>query len=426
LIDTVHDFDVEKLACSPDGRTLAVGDSTGAILLYETETLRLLYKITHKSNHAIRNITFSADSERLIDIRESQCNVWEPPVLMRTEPQETESMSDMLPTLDENLTIDEEVAEISAIASTACGKFVLCGTDNGAVALHLTETGEQIQLLYEHTTRSWVSQIAVSPKAVASIGGTNELTVKTYRAIDRWVCDDVLHTHYQEPIRQLLFNAQGSKLLVVLNDSVEHFDLEAEGVNSRSEPTSDEIWANDPTRPDTLFAIQYNLIRQFSWDSFSLISTLGNAEIVADGEPRLVVQHAAPTAGRKHMGIALSKGDKRPFAILTALLDCSSFQKTGATPHVLHPVTAGDDTKVEHIIGIQGNKLYFLDKDLWLCSLALGVQGATCSHHMFIPDEWLKANNRPLLLLTTKGELVIAKRDEIAIIKRPLTYTIAF
>jgi hypothetical protein len=126
------------------------------------------------------------------------------------------------------------------------------------------------------------------------------------------------------------------------------------------------------------------------------------------------------------MGIALSKGDKRPFAILTALLDCSSFQKTGATPHVLHPVTAGDDTKVEHIIGIQGNKLYFLDKDLWLCSLALGVQGATCSHHMFIPDEWLKANNRPLLLLTTKGELVIAKRDEIAIIKRPLTYTIAF
>lgn len=98
----------------------------------------------------------------------------------------------------------------------------------------------------------------------------------------------------------------------------------------------------------------------------------------------------------------------------------------GETPHILYPVAPGGDTKVEHIIGIQGNKLYFLDQDFWLCSLALGVQGAKCAHHMFIPDEWLKANDRPLLLLTTMGELVIAKRDEIAVIKRPLTYTIVF
>ncbi|KAI4608182.1 hypothetical protein J4E80_009190 [Alternaria sp. BMP 0032] len=426
LIDMVHDFEVEKLACSPDGRTLAVGDSTGAILLYEAETLRLLYKITHKSNHAIRKITFSANSERLIDIRESQCNVWEPPVLMRTEPQETESMSDMLPTHDENVIVEEEVAEISAIAATACGKFVLCGTDNGAVALHQTGKGSRIQLLYEHATGSWISQIAISPRTIASIGGTNELIVKSYQALGQWACKDILHIHYQEPIRQLLFNDQGSKLLVVLNDSVVHFDLEADGISSKSEPTSDEIWANDPSQPNMLFAIQYNIITQYSWNDFSLLSTLGKTEIFADGEPKLIVQHAAPTSGRKHIGIALSKGGKRPSTILTALLDCSSFHKTGAAPHVLHPIASGDATKVEHIIGIQGNKLYFLDKDLWLCSLTLGVQGAKCAHHMFIPDEWLKANNRPLLLLTTNGELVIARKDEIAVIKRPLTYTIAF
>jgi WD40 repeat protein len=80
-VETMHDYEVEKLACSPDGRTLAVGDSSGTILLYETETLQLLYRIIHKSNLAIRKITVSANSESLIDIRESQCNVWETPVL---------------------------------------------------------------------------------------------------------------------------------------------------------------------------------------------------------------------------------------------------------------------------------------------------------------------------------------------------------
>jgi hypothetical protein len=57
-------------------------------------------------------------------------------------------MSDMLPTHDENLATDEEVIEISAIVSTACGKFILCGTDNGSVGLYRTETGKEAQHLY--------------------------------------------------------------------------------------------------------------------------------------------------------------------------------------------------------------------------------------------------------------------------------------
>jgi WD40 repeat protein len=426
LVETVHDFEVEKLACSPDGRTLAVGDSSGTILLYETETLRLLYRIVHKSNLAIRNITFSANSERLIDIRESQCNVWEPPVLMRTEPQETESMSDMLPIHDENLASDEETVEISAMASTACGKFIFCGTDNGLVKLHCTETGKEIQHLYEHATGSWISQIAISPQVIASIGGTNELIVKSYCTYDPWTCEDLLHMHYQEPIRQILFNDTSSRLLVVFNESVVHFNLEAGVVSSRYEPTSDEIWANDPTRADTLFAVRYNLITQYSWDDFSIITTLGKTEITSDGELQLIVQHAAATDGRKDLGVVFTRGKKRPATILTALLDCSSFHSPDKITRTLHPVAHGDSIKVEHIIGVHGNKLFFLDKDLWICSIALGVEGAKCIHHMFIPDEWLKANNRPLLLLTTKGELVIVKRDEIAIIKRPLTYSITF
>jgi hypothetical protein len=75
---------------------------------------------------------------------------------MRTEPQETKSMSDMLPTHDDDLETDEDVLEITAIVSTARGEFILCGMDIGSVLLYEADTGDKIQLLYEHETGSWI------------------------------------------------------------------------------------------------------------------------------------------------------------------------------------------------------------------------------------------------------------------------------
>lgn len=426
LVEKVHDFEVEKLSCSPDGRTLAVGDSSGMILLYETETLRLLYRIIHKSNLAIRTIAFSADSKRLIDIRESQCNVWEPPVLMRTEPQETESMSDMLPTHDDNLGTDKDVVEITSIASTACGEFIICGMDNGWVVLYETDTGERMQLLYEHATGSWISQINISIRAIASIGGTNELVVKRYPTENSWTCEGLLHLHYSEPIRQMLFDRIGSRLLVALNGSVIQYDLATDGASRRFHDTPDAMWANDPTNADRIFAIQHNMVTLHSWDDLSALSTLGKADICLMEESQLSVRHVADISGKQDLGIVLSSSGKRIVNTLTLVLDCSSFSTDGDALQAFEPVVLSISTKVEHIIGVQGNKLYFLDKDLWVCSVALGTKGAKCAHHMFIPDEWLKANNRPLLLLTAKGKLVLVKRDEVIVIKRPFTYSTNF
>jgi WD40 repeat protein len=60
----------QVLASSPDGRTLATGDSAGTIQLYDFETLTLLYRI--KSNdYTIRSLKFSRDSCRIPDIRAS-------------------------------------------------------------------------------------------------------------------------------------------------------------------------------------------------------------------------------------------------------------------------------------------------------------------------------------------------------------------
>lgn len=84
---------VQTLACSSDGRTLAGGDSHGTIQLREFRTLRLLYKIV-AFDDPIRSLTFTSNSLRLLDKRGSTCNVWEPSVLVRSEQNDDESVSD--------------------------------------------------------------------------------------------------------------------------------------------------------------------------------------------------------------------------------------------------------------------------------------------------------------------------------------------
>lgn len=75
-------FGAHVLAASPDGKTLAAGDGSGAIQLYDFETLRLIHRIT-ASDYNVNAMVFASNSLRFIDIRNDHCNIWEPSVLVR-------------------------------------------------------------------------------------------------------------------------------------------------------------------------------------------------------------------------------------------------------------------------------------------------------------------------------------------------------
>ena len=58
---------------------------------------------------------------------------------MRTEPQETESMSGMLTMCDDALGTDEDTVEITVVVSTASGELILCGMDDGSIVPYKIE-----------------------------------------------------------------------------------------------------------------------------------------------------------------------------------------------------------------------------------------------------------------------------------------------
>jgi WD40 repeat protein len=72
---------LDRIALSPNGKTLAGSDGTGGIKIYDFETLQFLQRIPIQGD-PITSLAFTSDNVRIIDVRGMQANVWEPSVLV--------------------------------------------------------------------------------------------------------------------------------------------------------------------------------------------------------------------------------------------------------------------------------------------------------------------------------------------------------
>lgn len=197
LLDPFHDqtlksfrADCHRLAASPDGCMLAGGAGSGIIQIYEFDTLRLLYRVK-SSDFRIKQLAFSRDSLHFADIRGSQCNVWEPAVLLR-DPEGDDS-SESTPTFVEGVATDTKV-KISAMVLHPNGEVVFCGKDDGSVSLYDWKTGSQVQTLYRHKSR--VRTLTVRPQSdvIISVDVSNGIFAWNLKKSQRegWVAENIL------------------------------------------------------------------------------------------------------------------------------------------------------------------------------------------------------------------------------------------
>ena len=82
------------------------------------------------------------------------------------------------------------------------------------------------------------------------------------------------------------------------------------------------------------------------------------------------------------------------------------------------------------IIGIRENRIIFLDHDGWVSSLEMeqGNHLLGYQRHFFLPFDWLSTNSHLLLKINSMGDVLFARRDELAVITRGLecAETVAF
>ncbi|PLN84988.1 hypothetical protein BDW42DRAFT_17640 [Aspergillus taichungensis] len=117
----------QTLATSADGRLMAGAVGFGTIQIYEFDTLTLLYRV-QSSNYYIKQLAFSRDGLHLADVRGSQCNVWEPAVLLRGEIGD-DSRENTITSVVKTISGDTKV-KISAMAVHSSEEVVFCGKDD--------------------------------------------------------------------------------------------------------------------------------------------------------------------------------------------------------------------------------------------------------------------------------------------------------
>ncbi|KAJ4419822.1 hypothetical protein N0V82_004757 [Gnomoniopsis sp. IMI 355080] len=139
---------VNLVASSPDGRTLAGVDSHGNLTLFEFDTLRTLCRIKLDDPIVPKALSFTADSLKLIEIRGQQCRVWEPTVLLRTDTKDEEN-SDTVSISTDPQEVDYHASKDVTITAISCAKtmdVVFYGTTEGCVYA-CSITGEPQSLL---------------------------------------------------------------------------------------------------------------------------------------------------------------------------------------------------------------------------------------------------------------------------------------
>lgn len=99
------------------------------------------------------------------------------------------------------------------------------------------------------------------------------------------------------------------------------------------------------------------------------------------------------------------------------LWDTSNFPEDLTSPFQTQPCCILDEG-VRHLIGYYGRNLVYLTHDGWIWSTDLHTAAAI--RHFFLPADWLCANGELIIEVTANGDLIFAKKDELAVIKRDL------
>ena len=440
--------DSHTLACSPDGRTLLSGDSSGTIRVFdfmnfEDENLKIFY-IIHGSG-SIRSLSFFGHDLRFADIRGLSSNIWEPAALVRAEFGDESSDTVSVDLQEQPLTKIPEVDKITAMITHPSGRYIFCGTENGLVHAFSGETGKVIQTLCKLSTKVPVTRIVFEPSkrylASASYGG--KVVVRHLKeASGKWkILSTVLVREMDDPVEDLLFSPNGSRLLIVtttedllciINDSEAKSSQthESKFVSVRWTTRNWGVWTMHPTEPSKLLLTVNGWMRIYSWEDLRELTNSTGLEKDFELPPELEIQRVYRGWNGHVLVTEYSTVNRTRDFVALFLWNTANITTEASTIQPYARLQAygtylakliGSSGKM---IGIEREYIYFLDHEGWICSVRM--DDAVPDHyrrHLFLPSDWLSTSNDRLIACTAKGDIVFARDHELAVIKHGLEYT---
>jgi len=417
----------QVLASSPDGRTLATGDSSGTIQLYDFETLKLLHRI-RSDDYDIKSLKFSRDSCRIIDVRASQCQVWDPTVLVRQDNEDELSDTVSISTSPQEVGAEsfENVVLVTSLACPKSNEVFFVGKEDGVVYLHETRSGTQIKKLVDHSSSVPIIGIYFDDesKLLANIDSSSRVII--HKLSPTWEALESIFDHRAGmAVDQLLFNHQNSRILIcsAMADTLWEIDLKSQDRNNiiktnEWEEVRSYRWATHPINRDHLIMINDRVAHIYDWKTLDRLTMEDGISLDAKIGPELKIRSITPCFHCSGIATAFGESSNRHCKSKLLLWNASDFnpESTGTMAiKKYHHLT--DD--IDYLIHADDQKLVFLHSDNWVCSTDPD-KPSNVIRHFFFPADWLTSNIDLMIEMTPAEHLLFAKRDEVAVIKRGL------
>jgi WD40 repeat protein len=452
--------DCHTLAASPDGRMLAGGAGSGTIRIYEFDTLKLLYQVK-SSDFYIRQISFSRDGLRFADIRGCQCNIWEPPVLLRDSVHDDSSECTSRSVV-EAVSVDTGV-KITAMALHAKGEAVFCGKNDGAVCIYDLKTGTQVRTLYRHKSPVRILSWWPERDVLISIDASNRIFAWKLERMQKegWVASRKVFQSRLDcgsSIMQLLPGNAVGRFILSTRDSDHLWTIDGQQMKERTSPDKLGMrkWIQHPESPLHMICFEGTTARTYSWtDWMEIASMVLEPEVVGlqlkNVKPYRVghrwrvlldmseLDGSADTCSLQVLDAVSLVIENKSIAITTGIPEIVEDVKNVDMTRVMGEVTSTPATilvsntklaelarRVSHIIRLlDSGKVVFLDTNSWVCSTDLEdmESGKSLSYrrHFFVPYDWF-SGTRALTCGVSERDVVFARNYDVAIVRNGLEY----
>jgi len=423
------------LACSADGRTLASADPSGTIQLFNFETMYLLYRI-NSVEPGIQGLAFSGDSLRLLDIRGSHCRVWDPTALVEQNLNEESRDTVTVSSTPHEVKLEpcEEVILITSVACHDSGEVFFCGKEDGSVYLYEIKSGLQSHKLFSHAQGVAIVTLDFESDShtLCSIDSSSRIMIHQltrqhqsmvaakvlfdYRAdtvVGQLVCEKGLdHVLVCSATSDTLWSISPDESIVV--DTIDYQDREP------------YRWARHPTSPGRLILITNTEAHIYDWRTLQRLTDPAGILLKGSILPELSIRAITPCFNGTVLATTFSESLRTHSKSKLVIWNTSDFtpESKAAVPvpnyhhladqvEVLIGTTAADSWQTERLI--------FLHSSNWVC--AADSQAANADQyvrHFFFPADWLSTDVDLVIEVTKKGDIVLVKRDEVAVVKRGL------
>ncbi|KAG8525538.1 uncharacterized protein KY384_009182 [Bacidia gigantensis] len=419
----------QTLACSPDGRTLASANAAGVIQLFDLEALKLLYCISSEE-YTIQELAFSGDSHHLLDIRGSQCRVWDPTVLVRQHADHESSDTISISTFAQDFSAfhSDDVTLITSLAIYNSTGTFLCGKEDGTVYLYETKSGQQSSNLFSHAAGVAILYLYLEEdsKIVTSIDTSSRVMAHMLNhSQSGWGKSATLFDQRAgDVVDQALSDHSSTRLLVCTKKRDTLWSIqEGESINIKELLWEDRYsyrWATHPARPDQLILVTNNVAHLYDWQTLNKLTSDDGILLEGSILPELQIKSILHCLGATVTSTTFSEPSKSISESRLLLWSTSDFDVNSASAAPM-PKYRSLSSQVKNLIGEYGGRLVFLHASNWVCSANLQSSRIDdYDRHFFLPADWISTNEDILCSIGSNGDILFVKRDQVAVIKRGL------